>query len=140
MLTIVFDINVLVSSLIVKGKPRELWQKAKDNEFTFAYSREMLSDLVNVLKRQKFEKYLASGDIRLFLNDLRVTGKLVPLKSKFRVAAEDPDDDIIIRTAYDAKANFIVSGDRHLLALKEFKGMRVVTVDQMLMILSSERK
>jgi len=140
MLTIVFDINVLVSSLIVKGKPRELWQKAKDNEFTFAYSREMLSDLVNVLKRQKFEKYLASVDIRLFLNDLRVTGKLVPLKSKFRVAAEDPDDDIIIRTAYDAKANFIVSGDRHLLALKEFKGKRVVTVDQMLMILSSERK
>jgi putative toxin-antitoxin system toxin component, PIN family len=138
MLIVVFDINVLVSSLIVKGKPRELWQKAKDNEFTFAYSREMLSDLVKVLKRQKFEKYLTSADIRLFLNDIRVAGKLVPLKSKFRVVAEDPDDDMIIWT-YDAEANFIVSGDRHLLALEEFKGIRIVTVDQMLVILSSKR-
>jgi uncharacterized protein len=139
MLTAVFDINVLVSSLIVKGKPRELWQKAKDNEFAFVYSKEILSDLARVLKRQKFEKYLASADIRLFLNDIRVTGILVPLKSKFSVVAEDPDDDIIIRTAYDAKADFVVSGDRHLLTLKEFKGIRIVTVDQMLVTLSDKR-
>ena len=139
MLTVVFDINVLVSSLIVKGKPRELWQKAKDNEFTFAYSKEILSDLTRVLKRQKFEKYLTKTDIRLFLNDIRVTGTLVPLKSKFSVVAEDPDDDIIIRTAYDAKADFVVSGDRHLLAIKEFKGIRIVTVDQMLVTLSNKR-
>jgi len=139
MFIVVFDINVLVSSLIVKGKPRELWQKAKDNEFTLAYSREMLSDLVSVLKRQKFKKYLTSADIRLFQNDICRTGKLVPLKSKFKVVAEDPDDDMIIRTAYDANANFIVSGDRHLLALEEFNGIRILTVDQMLGVLSSKR-
>jgi putative PIN family toxin of toxin-antitoxin system len=137
MLVIVFDLNVLVSSLIVKGKPQELWRKAKGKEFTLAFSREMQSDLVNVVKRQKFEKYVTSVDIRLFLNDLRMTAKLVQVKSRFRVVLEDPDDDIIIRTAYDAKADYIVSGDRHLLALKEFKGIRVVTVDQMLVILSS---
>ena len=133
---IVFDINVLVSSLIVKGKPRELWQKAKGKEFTLVFSREMRSDLVNVLRRKKFQKYVTSADIWLFLNDLRMSGKLVPVKSRFRVVAEDSDDDIIIRTAYDAKADYIVSGDRHLLALKEFKGIRIVTVDQMLVILN----
>jgi putative PIN family toxin of toxin-antitoxin system len=138
MLTVVFDVNVLVSSLIVKGKPRELWQKAKNNEFTIVYSKEILSDLVRVLKRPKFEKYLANADIKLFLNDIRATGKLVPLKSKFRVVAEDSDDDLIIEVAYDAKADLVVSGDRHLLALEEFKGIRIVTVDQMLMILSGK--
>ena len=56
MLIVVFDINVLVSSLIVKGKPRELWQKAKDNEFTLAYSREMLSDLANVLNSKNISQ------------------------------------------------------------------------------------
>lgn len=133
---IVFDINVLVSSLIVKGKPQELWQKAKGEEFTLVFSREMLSDLVNVLRRKKFQKYVTSVDIWLFLNDLRMAGKLVPVKSRFRVVTEDPDDDIIIRTAYDVKADYIVSGDRHLLALKEFKGISIVTVDQMLAILN----
>lgn len=99
----------------------------------------MLSDLVKVLRRKKFEKYVTSTDIQLFSNDLQMTGKLVPVKSTFRVVAEDPDDDIIIRTAFDAKADYIVSGDRHLLALKEFKRIRIVTVDQMLVILNSKR-
>jgi len=137
MLVIVFDINVLVSSLIVKGKPHELWQKAKGKEFTLAFSRQMLSNFANVIKRQKFQKYVTRADTRLFLNDLRMTGKLVPVKSRFKVVIEDPDDDIIIRTAFDAKADYLVSGDRHLLALKEFKGIRIVTVEQMLVILSS---
>ncbi|NLB74920.1 MAG: putative toxin-antitoxin system toxin component, PIN family [Crenarchaeota archaeon] len=139
MLIIVFDINVLVSSLIVKGKPQDLWQKAKDKDFTLAFSREMLTDLVKVLRRKKFEKYVTNTDIQLFSNDLQITGKLVPVKSTFRVVAEDPDDDIIIRAAHDVKADYIVSGDRHLLALKEFKGIRIVTVDQMLVILNSKR-
>jgi putative PIN family toxin of toxin-antitoxin system len=139
MLIIVFDINVLVSSLIVNGTPEELWQKAKNREFTLVFSKKMLSDLANVLKRQKFEKYVRSADIGLFLKDLHFAGKLVHVKSSFNVVLEDPDDDVIIRTAFDAKADYIVSGDKHLLALREFKGIRVVTVNQMLVILSSQR-
>jgi uncharacterized protein len=137
MLIIVFDINVLISSLIVEGNPQELWQRAKSKEFVLAFSKKMLSDLVNVLKRQKFEKYVTSADVGIFLNDLRNSGKIVHVKSRFKVVAEDPDDDEIIRTAFDAKANYIVSGDRHLLALREFKGIRMVTVNQMLKILNS---
>jgi predicted nucleic acid-binding protein len=57
------------------------------------------------------------------------------VKSKFKVIPEDPDDDIIVRTAYDGKADYIVSGDRHLLALKEFKGIKILTIDEMLKLL-----
>jgi len=107
MLIIVFDINVLVSSLIVEGNPQELWQRAKSKEFVLAFSKEMLSDLVNVLKRQKFEKYVTSADVGIFLNDLRNSGKIVHVKSRFKVVTEDPDDDEIIRTAFDAKAKLM---------------------------------
>jgi predicted nucleic acid-binding protein len=48
----------------------------------------------------------------------------------------DPTDDIILRTAYDGKADYIVSGDEHLLALKEFKGIKIVTVSEMLEVLN----
>ena len=46
---------------------------------------------------------------------------------------EDPDDDTILRTAYDSS-----SGDKHLLLLREFKGVRIVTVDEMLKILEKK--
>ncbi|NLF87783.1 putative toxin-antitoxin system toxin component, PIN family [Candidatus Bathyarchaeota archaeon] len=135
MLVIVFDLNVLVPSLIVKGKPRDLWQKAKRKDFTLALSKEMLSELSNVIERQKFEKYVTIADIKLYLNDLRLTSKMVIVKSRFKIIPEDPDDDIIIRTAYDAKADYIVSGDRHRLELQQYKSIRIVTVDKMLLIL-----
>ena len=135
LIVVVFDLNVLVSSLIVKGKPHDLWHKAKNNEFTLELSSEMFSEFVNVASRKKFEKYVTNIDVKLFLADLSRIGKFVQVKSKFKVISEDPDDDIIVRTAYDGKADYIVSGDRHLLALKEFKGIKILTIDDMLKLL-----
>lgn len=48
---------------------------------------------------------------------------------------EDLDDDMILRVAYDGKAAYIVSGDKHLLSLGEFRRTRIVTVDEMIRIL-----
>ena len=48
---------------------------------------------------------------------------------------EDPDDDVILRTAYDGKADYIVSGDNHLLSMGEFRGIKILAVDEMLKIL-----
>ncbi len=137
MIVVVFDLNVLVSSLIVKGKPQDLWRKAKNNEFTLEISNEMFSEFVNVVSRKKFEKYVTDVDVKLFLADLSRIGESVKVKSRFKVISADPDDDIILRVAYDGKADYIVSGDRHLLALKEFKGIRILTVDEMLQYLNS---
>ncbi len=137
MIVVVFDLNVLVSSLIIKGKPHNLWRRAKDNEFTLILSSEMFLELVNVVSRKKFEKYVTDIDIKLFLADLSRISKFVKVKSKFKVISEDPDDDIIVRTAYDGKADYIISGDRHLLALKEFKGIKILTIDAMLNVLNS---
>ncbi len=137
MIVVVFDINVLVSSLIVVGKPQDLWRRAKTNEFSLELSDEMYNEFVNVVSRKKFEKYVTDIDVKLFLADLRQIAKFVQVKSKFKVILEDPDDDIIIRAAYDGKADYIVSGDRHLLALKEFKGIKILTIYEMLSVLNS---
>lgn len=137
MIVVVFDINVLVSSLIVVGKPQELWRRAKNNEFTLEISDEMFSELVNVVSRKKFEKYVTHTDVKLFLADLGRIGKFVKVKSTFRVITADPDDDIIVRAACDGKADYIVSGDWHLLSLKEFKGIKILTVEKMLNVLIS---
>jgi putative PIN family toxin of toxin-antitoxin system len=137
LIVVVFDLNVLVSSLIVKGKPHDLWRMAKNNKFTLELSSEMFSEFVNVVSRKKFEKYFTDIDVKLFLADLSRVGKFVRIKSKFKVISEDPDDDIIVRTAYDGKADYIVSGDKHLLALKEFKWIKILTIDEMLSVLDS---
>ena len=59
------------------------------------------------------------------------------VKSRFKAVKKDPDDGIIVRAACDGKADYVVSGDRHLLALKEYEGIRILTIDEMLNVLKS---
>jgi len=135
MYNVVFDISVLVSALITRGKAKELWLKAVRKELSLITSREIFSELIKVVRRNKFQKYVKEQDLRDFLEVLNVTAKFVHIKSRFKVVKQDPDDDLILRTARDSRADYIVSGDGHLLALKEFRGIRIVTVSKMLELL-----
>lgn len=65
--------------------------------------------------------------------------EVVEVVSKFNLVEEDPKDDIVVETAYDGKANFIVSGDSHLLALNSFRGIKIVSVKQMLTCLEEKQ-
>jgi putative PIN family toxin of toxin-antitoxin system len=139
MLRVVFDVNVLVSSLITKGKPRKLWFKARRKSFALILSKEIISEFVKVMSREKFSRYVNEEDLRVFLQALYETALLVKTKSRFKIMKEDPEDDMVLRTAYDSKADYIVSGDKHLLSLREFEGIRIVSVDEMLKILEGKK-
>jgi len=132
---VVFDISVLVSALITRGKSKELWLKAVRKEFNLIASREILSEFIKVAGRDRFRKYVKERDIKDFLEAFNTTARFTSIKSRFKVVKQDPDDDIILRTAYDSGADYVVSGDEHLLALKEFRGIRIVTVSEMLELL-----
>jgi putative PIN family toxin of toxin-antitoxin system len=139
MVVVVFDVNVLVSSLILRGKPRELWFKAVSGEFTLVLSTQIVSEFVDVISRRKFRRYVGERDVRVFLGALYQTAKLTRVRSRFKAVASDPADDLVLRTAHDGGADYVVSGDRHLLDMKMFRSIRIVTVDDMLERLTQER-
>ncbi len=60
---------------------------------------------------------------------------IVAVKSKFRIVGEDPKDDAVLNTAYSGKAAYMVSGDKHLIPLREFKRIKIVTITEMLDVL-----
>ena len=127
---ILLDTNILISASISKGKPRALLIKGIGNEFIIVASKQLMKELKKVLTRPKFN--LSQSEITKFLSTIKRTVKLVKIKSDFNVIKNDPDDNMVINTAYDAKANYIVTGDPDLLDLKEFRGIKIVTVNEML--------
>jgi putative PIN family toxin of toxin-antitoxin system len=129
MVRAVVDTNVLVSALINRRKPRTLVLKLLEKH-TVILSHQMLAELADVLTRDKF--LLKTSQINTFLANLARKSKIVTPSSRFRIIPEDPDDDTVLNTAYTGKAEYIVTGDKHLLALKEFKRTKIVTVTQML--------
>lgn len=137
MLSVILDVNVLISALITKGKPRELWLKGVIKEFNLVSSNEILADFIRVVSRPKFKPYVKSKDLEDFLKAFHANTSFVEVKSKLKVVREDPDDDIILAAAYDGKVRHVISGDKHLLDLREFRRIRIVTVDEMLKILKA---
>lgn len=130
---IVLDTNVLVSAIIHNGKPRKLFQMGIDGKYQIMTSKEILDELLEVIKRPKFK--MTRGNIVRIVSTLMETGKNVQITSNFRIISDDLDDNIIINTAHDGNADYIVSGDRHLLDLIEFRGIKIVTVSKMFDVL-----
>jgi uncharacterized protein len=132
---IVLDTNVLILALIKQGKPRILLTKVIRSNHKLIVSEDILIELARVCNYKVIRKYVNQRDITEFLRIIASISKIVERVSDFRVIKEDPDDDIILQTAYDGRAGYIVSGDRHLLALRRYRGVRILSVEEMLRII-----
>jgi len=134
-LRITLDTNVLISTLIVNGKSKTLLFMILRRKNELILSKEILAEFAETSRNPKIQRYVNEEDTVRFLRNLGSIARIIRIKSKFRVVREDPDDDVILRTAHDGKAKYIVSGDRHLLELGTFRRIRIVTIDEMLRIL-----
>jgi putative PIN family toxin of toxin-antitoxin system len=130
MLRVVLDTNVLISAILTDGKPRTLLRKGISKEFRIITSDLILQELGTVLRRPKFKT--DEDEIHRIILALMQAAEVVEVVSKFNLVEEDPKDDMVVETAFDGKADFVVSGDSHLLALKSFRGIKIVSVNQML--------
>jgi putative PIN family toxin of toxin-antitoxin system len=130
MLRIVIDTNILVSATIIPGStPAKLIQQWRANRFALITCQAALDEADNVLKRPHIaEKYHISDEKRQsLLSTLREHVILVPGDSISGVIEADPTDDMFIACAIEGGAKYIVSGDKHLLGLRRYESVHIVT-------------
>lgn len=132
MVRVVVDTNVLVSALMSSGKSRTLIVKML-KAHTLVLSSQMLAELADVLARDKFK--ISNSQIDRYLAFMVSACEIVKDQPRFKVVIEDPDDDVVLNVAYEGKAVYLVTGDKHLLARNRFKRTKIVTVNQMLEML-----
>jgi len=132
---IALDTNVLISALIVNGKSRSLLFEIARGKHEIILSKEILTEFAEISYDAKIRRYVSEEDVTRFLRNLASMSQIIQIKSQFSVISEDPDDDVILHSARDGRASYLVSGDRHLLRLKRFRRTRIVAVDEMLDIL-----
>jgi len=137
---VVFDTNVLISALITTGKPKELFQMAAEKQIQLITSKEILKEFSEVADDPRIKKYVDEQDIIAFLKIIDIAAKIIKVKSQFREINEDPDDDVVLRIAFDSKADYIISGDKHLLSKGTFKGIKILTVSEILKLLKKQAK
>jgi hypothetical protein len=137
---ITLDTNVLVSAFISKtgysARVLDIALTLEDVELVL--SEEIVREFVQVMSRDelfiRFDHTLANVEELVKL--LRKTSRMIKVRSELRAVREDPADNAILNTAYDGRCEFVVSGDHHLLNLKKFRGISILSPKQMLDLLS----
>ncbi|MEE8167666.1 MAG: putative toxin-antitoxin system toxin component, PIN family [Candidatus Hydrothermarchaeales archaeon] len=134
MLRVVLDTNVLISAIGWRGHPRKVLALCIDGKLTLMQTQEMLKEFERVLQRARFTFIHAEKKQELLRYLIDISIKVTP-KENVEVIKEDPDDNKFLDCAVAGKADYIVSGDRHLLKLKEHKGIKIVTASGLLKVL-----
>lgn len=122
----VFDTNSLISALLIRTSvARRAFDKALDY-YQVLISDETVAEFDDVSSREKFEKYLEEGEREGFEELLYREATFVKVTETIK-ASRDPDDDKFLELAVAGAAAVIVSGDKDLLVLDPFRGVRIVT-------------
>ena len=126
---VVLDTNVMISALISAGGPPariiDLWEAGA---FDVASSAPLLEEVKRVLEYDQVKKYLKCSpeEINKLLAGWRTASIYVDPEEELEVIKDDPDDDRVLECAVAAEAEYIVSGDNHLLDLGEYRGIEVI--------------
>ena len=129
--SVVIDTNVLVSALLFGGVPGKLVPLWKTGRIRVLTSKEMIEEYLRVLAYPKFELLEEEINYLLYQESLRYF-EIVRTKPGPVIVEEDPSDDIFIRCAEAGKANVIISGDQHLLNLRSYGKVKILTPSQFL--------
>jgi putative PIN family toxin of toxin-antitoxin system len=137
-LCFVFDANVIVSaSLDEYSTSANAFYQAIDDG-TILLSKETLREISEVIRRDKFDRYVTRSGRERFLKRLVQEANLIePIVHIHE--CRDPDDDKYLELAVDRMANCIVSGDKDLLVLNPFRDIPIMRPDQFLRWLPEDK-
>jgi putative PIN family toxin of toxin-antitoxin system len=125
---LVLDTNTVLSGLLWHGTPGKLIDAAQAKTITLVTSIPLLAELRSVLERDKFAKQLTIRGVGVddLFNGYAALAEIVVPATMVAAVPRDPDDDRVLATALAGEADFVVSGDAHLLNLKHYQGIPIV--------------
>ena len=131
MIRAVLDANVFVSALIrPEGPPGRIFVELLEREaFALILSEAIVDEVRRTLNYPRVRRYvrLTSREIEAWLASMQSVAELVEGRRSVSVVASDPDDDKYFAAALEGDADVVVSGDSHVLEVKQFERIRVLT-------------
>lgn len=124
--------------IIEKGYPFQLIEQLRKGAFVVITSPAVREELEEVLRRDKFTKFLTEQKIAIFLDMYDVSSLTVTPNTRLPVPVRDPKDEKVLATALGGKAEYLVTGDDDLLVLNNnpaIKNLKVITVKDFLDLL-----
>lgn len=124
---VVLDSNIFISFLISHKPPIstifDLWRKG---ELAICYSVEILDELKRALEYPKIRKLVSGSESESLIDAVKTLGILAVPSEKVDTC-RDKEDNKYLEVCQESGCNYLISGDEDLLALKEFRGIKIVS-------------
>jgi len=135
MIKVVFDTNIFISAILTPGNPRKLVDLARERKVMLFTSEFIIWELERIL-RTKIN--METPQILVILSSIREISLFVSPAVVISIIDRDKSDNRILECAIEAKAEYIVSGDEHLLSLGRYDEISIVNASQFLKIYQSK--
>lgn len=143
MIRAVLDANIYVSARIrPQGPPGRILRLLLENQlFQLVGSTAIFDEVQRSLRYPRIRRYLSLSpdEIDRWVIALALIAEPTEGCLKLRAVEKDPDDDKYLIAALEGRAEYLVSGDSDLLALREYKGVSIVTAREFLRIIEARK-
>lgn len=138
----ILDTNVLLSALLSpRGAPAKMLEAWERKKFTLVACEALIVELLEVSGRPFFRARLRAGAAELLAAGIRDFSFFCPDLPSGKAAPEfvrDPKDSYLLALAEASRADFLVTGDKELLALRQHKSTRIATPAAMFGVLKAQ--
>jgi len=137
-MNVVLDTNIIISAFLSsEGAPAEVFELLITGKIKNSTTQEIIQEVEDVIKRPYILKRSSIQKSLDFLKLFQNISEIVQPKKRHTVVKEDPDDDKFIDCAKESGSKMIITGDAHLLHLKEFEGIYILTPRECIQVLKT---
>lgn len=131
------DTNVLISATFWEGTSYKIMKLVEIGKAELFLSNPILKEYIGVLKYEEIQSKITSKNLemKLTIDKLISLASIVVPNRKINVIKDDIDDNKILECAIDGRVDYIITKDFHLLKLKKFEGIEIITPEELLDIL-----
>ncbi|MDO8564165.1 MAG: putative toxin-antitoxin system toxin component, PIN family [Nanoarchaeota archaeon] len=128
MLKVVIDTNVIISAALSNdGNPSKVFEMFLSGKIENYTSEEINLEVKEVMERRKIRELLDFQDRKFIFDNFEGnSNKVIPSEKYFEIK-DDPKDNKFLDCAALAGVDYIISGDEHLLKLKKFKEIIIIS-------------
>jgi putative PIN family toxin of toxin-antitoxin system len=133
----VLDTNIWLSGIFWEGEASRIMDLIEKKKIEALISEKIIEEIITILNSEaKFQKFIENRkeSIEELTRTILSISTLVEIKTKLEVIKEHLQDNIILETAFDGKADYIVSYDKHILNMLEFREIKIIHPTEFLRI------
>ncbi|MBI2613277.1 MAG: putative toxin-antitoxin system toxin component, PIN family [Candidatus Levybacteria bacterium] len=128
---VVVDTNVFISGFLFGGNPRKIIEAWINKKYIFCLSPELKTEIISKLKNKFF---LSNQSLKIIEEALDInTEKFIP-KKKISIC-KDPQDNFLLELAEESTADYLISGDKLVLKLGNYKKTKIISPKNFLKLL-----